>query len=67
MKLRKVKHLISKGRYCYEWVNVQTGETRECPFLKKLDVVEDLYEHRCTLIKEDIFDEIKMCGIKQNY
>lgn len=69
MKLRKVKHLIPKGRYCYQWVDVKTGEVKVCPFLKYIDVVDEdsYYAYRCTLIKEDIFDQIKMCGIKSNY
>ena len=66
---RKAKKKIPKGMYCYtpvkmDWAtgvyNIQT-----CEFYRPIP--GDFLFGRCSLIKEEVMDQCKSCGVKYGF
>lgn len=71
---RKKKKKIPAGPYCYvatsEWKMFEDGEygfeIKSCPFYESRPD-DGVYEGHCRLIKSEITDQVKSCGVKSTH
>ena len=59
---------IPKGSYCYETLKIDKSplviKTRLCPYL---NFINNHYPAYCRLMKDDVIDQCKICGIKREF